>query len=91
MLDPHRQLSAGGAARLRRVVGAVLGTTAVALDDWELTPLRGGASVGTGACTLLLIRGTARQGTHRQPWSLILKIVAPVADQDDPTRIAVRT
>ncbi len=88
MRDPRECLSGSGTARLRDVVGTALGIADAVLDEWDAIPLRGGASVGTGRCSLLLIRGTARQATARQPWSLILKIVAPVAGQDDPARIA---
>jgi hypothetical protein len=88
VLDPREHLGGAFTARVHDVVGTAFGIADAVLDDWDLTPLWGGASAGTGACTLLLLRGTARQGTHRQPWSLILKIVAPEDDQDDPTRIA---
>lgn len=87
MFDLRVRLAGVAAERLREVVRTALCEPAAVLGTWEATPLRGGASLASGASAIWRISGVARVGTAERSWSVVLKAVVAVAGQDDPTRI----
>lgn len=88
----HREPLAGLVAglapeRLRAVVRVALGEPAALVCAWEAQPLRGGSGAGAagGESALYVLAGTARVGAAERPWSVVLKVLAPVDRLDDPT------
>src|SRR4051794_41070891 len=57
-------------------VGRALGDAAVAIADWQVTPVGDGWG---GLAHLCRVSGHARRGGQLVPWSLILKIALPPA------------
>src|SRR6476620_1160658 len=83
-----RELALGAAAgRLAEIARAALGEPGGVLGAWEAAA-PGGASGGSGApLSVHLLPGAARVGAEERPWSVVLKVVAPAAGQDDPAGI----
>lgn len=73
------------AEQLPAVVRTTLGAPDTALGAWDATPLLGGVNAFNAARSLFLIRGTAHVGPGEQPWCVILKGYAPIAELADPT------
>ncbi|HEY3078750.1 MAG TPA: hypothetical protein VGM69_02470 [Chloroflexota bacterium] len=84
MLDPREALAGAAAGRLQEVVRAALGRPGAELGGWEVAPLHGGVGALTGESRVYRVTGTAVVGTAEQPWTVVLKVLAPVAGQDDP-------
>jgi len=63
-----------------------LGEPDAVLGRWHAAPLHGGSGATAGGW-LYLLRGVARVGAAEHPWRVVLKVLAPVAGQDDPTHI----
>ncbi len=87
VLDVQERLAGADAARLQEVVRVALGEPGAVLGRWEVAPLRGGGGVRAGDSALYTLSGMARVGAAERPWSAVLRVLAPVAGQDDPTRI----
>jgi hypothetical protein len=75
-------LARDDAGRLREVVRAALGEPGAVLDRWELVSMQ-----STASRSLCLLNGTARVGAVEHPWRVVLKVLRPVAGQDDATHI----
>lgn len=88
MPSVREQLADVASGRLREIVREVLGEPRAALGEWELVPLKGGASAFVGARSLSVLRGVARACAAERPWSVVLKVLAPVAGQEDSAQIA---
>lgn len=86
-IDVRERLGGADGGRLREVVRAVVGDDGAAIGNWSVTPLHGGFGALAGGNALALIAGTARVGSTERPWRVVLKIVAPAADRDDPGQI----
>ena len=82
-----RERLADDAEHLRVVVRTALGEPGAVLGEWKLIPLGGGFGTLAGSSALCLVQGTARVGMAERPWRVVLKVLVPVAEQDDPTRI----
>lgn len=82
MPDGWQQLPGHASGRLEEVVQAVLREQGAALGAWDAValPARGSA--------LYLLQGDALRGGSALPWSVVLKVLAPVAGHDDPAGIA---
>jgi hypothetical protein len=61
-----------------------LGSQALEVSDWEVCPLHGGLEL---ASAVLRFQGQAEEAGKSIPWSLILKIVRPAPENDDPQGI----
>src|SRR4051794_39445907 len=73
---------ANDAGRLREVVRGALGEPGAVVEVWDLVP-----SQSTVSRSLCLLNGKARVGAVEHSWRVVLKVLRPVADQDDPTHI----
>jgi hypothetical protein len=82
MLDVREQLAGAAAERLREVVRTALGEPGAVLGGWDAAPVQGAASRA-----LYLLTGAARVGAAEYPWRVVLKVLGPVAGQQDPTHI----
>src|SRR4051794_11103844 len=82
MPDVREHLAGTAAGRLREVVRTALGEPDAVLGEWEALPLQGGAP-----SSLYQLTGAARVGTAEHPWRLMLKVLGPVAGQQDPACI----
>ena len=80
--DLRGALSSG---RLQYVVRAALGESSAVLESWDAQPLGGGSRSLGDRGLLYLIQGTARVGAAESSWRLVLQILVPNADQNDPT------
>ena len=81
MLDVRKRLAGVGVGRLQETVRAVLGEPGAVLGAWEAVslPARGSA--------LSLLQGVAEVGPTEQPWRVVLKVLVPAPDRNDPADI----
>lgn len=82
----REQIHQSAATKMREVIRAALGDAEAALAEWELTPIPSRLSAPGGRSGLFRLAGTARVGPAERNWSLILKVLAPIAGQDSPTQ-----
>jgi hypothetical protein len=82
MLDVRERLAGTAAGRLQVVVRTALGEPGAVLGGWDAAPMQAAASRA-----LYLLTGVARVGAVEHSWHMVLKILEPVASQQDPTRI----
>jgi hypothetical protein len=82
MLDVRERLEDAAAGRLREVVRTALGEPGAMLGEWDAAPMQ-----ATASRALYLLTGASRVGAAEYPWSVVLKVLAPVAGQDDPAHI----
>ena len=83
-LDARAWLDGEATGRLQEIVRQVLGEPGATLGAWEITPLLGGMGAFNAARALCLVQGTAQMDGTEQPWSVVLKGFAPVAERHDP-------
>ena len=69
------------------VVRALLGEPSAVVGSWDAVALQGGFGTLAGQSGVHLLSGQARVGADERTWRVVLKTLAPVADQDDPTNI----
>jgi len=74
------QLHSIDAAMLTPVVRRALGSEMVEVIDWECQPIHRGLSTAP----VFRCAGTAQDRGATAPWSVILKVVHPEPDRDDP-------
>lgn len=86
-MDVREHLAGRAAEQLQQVVRAALGEPAALVGEWDAAPLRGGFGVRAGHSALYAVSGTAHIGADDRPWSAVLRVLAPGADQDDPAHI----
>lgn len=86
-MDVRERLAGDAAERVQTVVRAALGASDATVVRWELAPLFEGSGTHAVNSSLYRLSGAARVGTVEQPWRLVLKVVAPVAGQDDPAHM----
>lgn len=82
MLDVRERLAGAAAGRLQEVVRTALGEPEAVLGGWDAAPMQAAASRA-----LYLLTGAARVGAAEHSWRMVLKILEPVASQQDPTGI----
>lgn len=89
MLDVRERLASVAAGRLQEVVRAALGEPDAVLGEWDAAPLKGGAGAFGVARSVFMLRGMAYRGPIERPWSMVLKVLAPVpiAGLNDPAHI----
>ena len=68
--------------KLERLVRVSLGLDAAELIDWHLVSIRTGADL---SFSVYRVAGTARDRGQTVPWSVILKVVRPTADELGPS------
>jgi hypothetical protein len=85
--DVRERLVGASAGRLRDVVREVLKQPGANLGPWRIASLREGSGPADGRSRVYRLAGTADVGAAEHPWSVVLKVLAPMADQDDPTDI----
>jgi hypothetical protein len=66
---------------LEQVVSVLLGKKEIKLTGWKATPIYGGLDKNNA---LIRCQGVARSGAQNLPWSLVIKIISRVPDNDDP-------
>ena len=86
-LDVRERIINRSSGPLREAVRAVLGEPGAVLGEWDAVPLKGGFGALDVARSLFVLRGVARVGPAELLWSVVLKVLAPVAGQDDPAHI----
>lgn len=57
------------------------------LGAWDVVALKGGFGASDLTRSVLLLEGVARVAEAERPWGLVLKVLVPSADQDDPADI----
>ena len=72
------------AAQAQAVARAALAEPGALLGGWDVAPLPGGYGVRAAGGGLYGVAGTARVGAAERPWRAVLRVIAPVAGQDDP-------
>jgi hypothetical protein len=82
MLDVRERLAGAAAGRLREAVRTALREPGAVLGGWDAVPVQRAASR-----SLYLLAGAARVGAAEHPWRVVLKVLGPVAGQQDPTHI----
>ncbi|MGI8552959.1 MAG: hypothetical protein ACR2PL_19560 [Dehalococcoidia bacterium] len=87
MLNVRERLAGDATGRLQEMARAALGEPNAVLGAWHAVPLKGGFSALAVARSVFVLRGVARVGSAEQPWSVVLKVLAPVGGQDDPAHI----
>lgn len=81
--DPRAALASRAAELLPEVVRAALEEPSAVLGEWDVVPLRG----GFGASGVDLFQGVARVGVAARRWRVVLKVLAPQPERDDPSQI----
>ena len=88
-LNLPERLFIEASGRLPEVVRVALKDPRAVLGEWDAVsvPLRGGAgALGVGR-SLFKLRGLAWVGPVERPWSIVLKVLAPVAGHDGATNV----
>ncbi|MDQ3701278.1 MAG: aminoglycoside phosphotransferase family protein [Chloroflexota bacterium] len=88
----HGGLGPGGLAdtasgRVREVVREALGEPGAVVGEWDAVSLKGGLGALDVGRSLFVLQGVARVGGAERPWSVVLKVLARTAGEDDPARI----
>ena len=78
--DTH--VDAIDAAKLTPLVRRAQGCEMARITDWHCQQIRAGVGAGTA---VYRFTGQARDQEKTVPWSLVLKVLHPVAGQDDPS------
>src|SRR5438132_4366500 len=81
-LDVWELLAGAAAGRLQEVVRTALGESSAVLGQWDAVPMQTAASRA-----LYLLTGAACVGAAEYPWRVVLKVLGPVAGQQDTTHI----
>jgi hypothetical protein len=76
------ELDAVDQAVLAPLVRRALNSEAVEVTDWSHEQLHAGIGAGTA---IYRFTGQGRDKGQTVPWSLILKVLRPTADGDDPS------
>ncbi len=84
-LNLRETLAGALSGQLRQAVRRALGEPGALLRRYEAAPLRGASGVRPAGGWLFSLEGTARVGAAERPWAVALKVLAPRADQSDPT------
>jgi hypothetical protein len=80
--DVRERLAGANARRLLEVVRTALGKPDAVLGEWEAAPVHKGAS-----SSLYRLTGAARVGAAEYPWSVVLKVLEPMAGDHGPGHI----
>lgn len=70
------------------VIRAALDDPQAKPGDWRMEPLQGGLGTITRASRLFRLSGAAEVNGAERAWSVVLKIVAPLAGSEDPSQIS---
>ena len=69
---------------LREAVRAALGEPGAVLGAWDATPLKAAPGALDLGRSVILFQGTAHVSAAEHPWRVVLKVLAPAADREDP-------
>ena len=84
MPDMRERLVDMASVRLRELVPEILEEPRAVVGKWEPVPLKGTFGALDVAGSVFKIQGMARVGGAERPWSLVLKVLGPAVDPDDP-------
>jgi hypothetical protein len=81
IIDAETRIEQIDVARLGQVVSRILENDAIHMVEWSAKPIHGGLDKNNA---LIRCQGQVAAGGQNLPWSLVIKVISRVPENDDP-------